>query len=33
MAIFSSPKTEACQAEPSRVEIFSARLVSARRLK
>ena len=31
--MFSSSKTEACQAEPSRTEIFSAGLVSARPLK
>ena len=33
MAIFSSSKKEECQAEPSRAEINSARLASARRLK
>ena len=33
MAIFPSSKTEACQAEPSRAGIMSARLASARRLK
>ena len=31
--MFSSSETEAYQAEPSRAEIFSARLVSAWRLK
>ena len=30
---FSSSKTEACQTNLSRAEIFSARLVSVRRLK
>ena len=33
MAIFSSSKTEVCQAEPSRAEIISARLDLVRRLK
>ena len=32
-AIFSSSKTEGCQAEPSRAEIISAGLATARHLK